>query len=91
MSREMLDHAESVFNDFCDDPVDPDFLDLQLDPYTTEEKIIMAGETNRGLEPHQIGLLVRKAMNKLPPLANAEDLDEAFDVLYEVISEAVNS
>lgn len=91
MSKELLDHAESVLEDFCDDIADTEVLDVALDPYTTEEKIVMAAEEDQGLDPADISELVQEAMSKLPEFANPEEVDVAFDVLYDLVSEIVNA
>lgn len=86
----MLDHAESVLNEFCDDLVGPEILDIDLDPYTTEEKLIMSRDIISGLEPHQISEIVEDTLAKLPEFANPEDVSVAFDVIYDLISQTVN-
>jgi len=96
MHKEMLEHAEDVLNNFCDDLAVTEFLsedldlDAELDPYTLEEKVIMSREESLDLEPHEISRLVQKALKKLPAFADPKEEDVAFDILYEVISEAVN-
>lgn len=94
MSKEMLEHAESVLSDFCDVPTDIEIVDEDLDglldPYTTEEKITMSSERTIGLEPHQISQLAQHILRRLPEFANPEESDVAFDVIYEAISEVVN-
>ncbi len=89
MSKELLEHAEGVLNDFCDDLLDPEVFKVNLDPYTTEEKIVMASE-QQGLSPYEISELVQKTLDKLPDLANPGDKGVAFDILYEAISEGIN-
>lgn len=89
MTKETLEHPEQVFNHFCDGLLDLDGFNLDLDPYTTEEKIIMARK-DQGLSPHEISELVLKTLTKLPEFASEYQTDVAFNVLYETISDVIN-
>lgn len=65
------------------------FKDYDLDPLTTEEKLVTAHEQPFELEPWEITKIVQRAMSQLPVDTDVEQVDVLFDIIYEAISGAL--
>ena len=63
--------------------------DYEIDPLSTEEKLLMAHEAPIELAPWEMQEIVQEAMAELPNELNVEQVDVVFDVIYDAISEAL--
>ena len=63
--------------------------DYEIDPLTTEEKLVLAHEAPIELAPWEITEVVQGAMADLPPDFDVEEIDLIFDVIYEAVSNAL--
>jgi hypothetical protein len=63
--------------------------DYDIDPLSTEDKIILAHERPFELEPWEITEVVQRAMRPLSQDLDVEDADVLFDVIYDAVSEAL--
>jgi hypothetical protein len=63
--------------------------DYDLDPLTTEEKIVLAHEQPFDLEPWEITEVVQHALSRLTRELDVEEVDVFFDIIYEAVSEAL--
>lgn len=66
-----------------------EFEDCEIDPLTTEEKLISAHEEALELPPWEITKIAQRAMSHLPEDFDVEQIDAVFDVVYEAISESI--
>lgn len=63
--------------------------DYEIDPLSTEEKVVLVHEAAIELAPWQITEIVQSAMADLPQELNIEQVDVVFDVIYDAIYEAL--
>ncbi len=61
----------------------------ELDPLTTEEKLVLAHEGPIELPPWEITQIVQGAMSGLSENLELEQIDIVFDVIYDAVSEAL--
>jgi hypothetical protein len=74
--------------------VDQDLVEMyiqEVDKIPMEDKILaMADEQRETLSPWEIDGIVQEALNKLSDLIPAEEVDAAYDVVYEAVQEAIS-
>ncbi len=63
--------------------------DYEIDPLSTEEKIVLAHDGPVELAPWEISEIVQTALGDLPEGLEVEQVDVVFDVMYDAISEAL--
>lgn len=64
--------------------------DYDLDPLSTEDKLVSAHEGPIELAPWEITEIVEDAMSNLPRDFDVEQTDIIFDVIYDAVTEALN-
>ena len=81
MSKDLLAHLEKVHENY-----------IVVEKIPMEDKILAAHEedTPRGLAPWQVSEIVQEAIKRLP-IELGEYNDEVFDIMYEAVSEALDS
>ncbi len=65
--------------------------DYEIDPLSMEEKIILAYAGPVELAPWEITEIVQTAMANLPSDLGIEQIDMVFDVIYDAVSEALET
>ncbi len=65
--------------------------DYEIDPLSMEEKIILAHAGPVELAPWEITEIVQTAMANLPSDLGIEQIDMVFDVIYDAVSEALET
>lgn len=63
--------------------------DYEIDPLSTEEKIILAHQEPIDLPPWEITEIVENSLINITEELNVEQMDIIFDAVYDAISEAL--